>query len=1126
MELKSLSALRRIFNKGQNRDSDKSLSKKAIHNSNAGTIKVAQTESKYSLYPHQIEAIQELTQSFNKDRNIKGLLVIPTGGGKTLTAVQWTLKNIINQGLKVLWIAHRHELLNQALEAIVNNSYTSNLPRRQQFRYRVISGMHDRPVNIQKDDDFIIASKDSLLFGINHLMNKWIMPNRDQIFMVVDEAHHAAAKSYRRLISKLEAENEKKFRVLGLTATPFRTSDNERALLTKVFPDGILYGVDLRTLISREILANPILIEQTTPLKLTKELTSKEIKEIEAFDSLPPEIAAAIAESSERNAFIVDHYIQNREKYGKLLVFAINIDHAIALTSLFKKRGITSEFIVSSIRDMDRGITISPDDNAARIKDFREGKIQVLVNVNILTEGTDLPSVQTVFLTRPTTSSILMTQMIGRALRGKKAGGTDKAYIVSFIDRWQDKIAWVNPERLLEEEYKGLEPKEREKREHITRLVAISKIEEFANIMDDSVNTDAIEAKPFMERIPVGLYSFDILILGSNGEWVNKLCDILVYDNLFSSYQFMVEELDSIFQEAQINDVDTLSEDKLNALSRLVQKQYFGDSPGVSDNIKDILRYYALNGVKPEYLELKDRENYDVTQLARHIWDNDLGIKAQGEYLDSMWNDEHSFWKVFFANNKKYFNNQIQLELNKLREPSLYRLEKTIPAEIIPEETDIKKLTLEQIKEVDFNYWNYLMQGVYAKSKDANGFYHSAISDYTSKNRLFFQIDHIKPLSQGGLSELENLQLITRWENAEKGGKWSEDDINKGDDKPVVGQESGESFTLPNDIVNKTPLDEIHKLIDDGLKEMALELINHELKAGSKEIEHYLIKTEILASEEYFDDALSCINEAIELFPENPNGYLDKGNVLFQLEKYDDALEEYKKCLMKDPYNELCLNNIGVIHELNENYKEALKFYDEVLEINPSNAGGYLGKGVVLSIIHPRKKEEALECLNRAIEFDPTMIGAYISKGELYCDLNRYEEALSSYQSALGIDNDDLDALYGKGYTLEQLKQYDEAIEMFKTVIEKEPEEADSYFRVAWILDKQRKYAEAVDYYQKNIELDPEDAMAYNNMGYILYKMRRYDEALQAYNKALKIDPEHSYARRNKKNLLNKMGTA
>ena len=73
-------------------------------------------------------------------------------------------------------------------------------------------------------------------------------------------------------------------------------------------------------------------------------------------------------------------------------------------------------------------------------KAYREGKVKVLVNVNILTEGVDLPQTKTVFLARPTVSTILMTQMIGRALRGEAAGGTSSAYIVSFVDNWNEHI--------------------------------------------------------------------------------------------------------------------------------------------------------------------------------------------------------------------------------------------------------------------------------------------------------------------------------------------------------------------------------------------------------------------------------------------------------------------------------------------------------------------------------------------------------------------------------------------------------------------------------------------------------------------------------------------------------------
>ncbi|OWY67707.1 hypothetical protein B7486_30080 [cyanobacterium TDX16] len=88
------------------------------------------------------------------------------------------------------------------------------------------------------------------------------------------------------------------------------------------------------------------------------------------------------------------------------------------LNSLLKKRGINSDFVAAKITDVNTDSTISVKENSEKIKRFRAGELEVLINVEMLTEGTDLPNVQTVFLTRPTTSTILMTQMIGRALRG------------------------------------------------------------------------------------------------------------------------------------------------------------------------------------------------------------------------------------------------------------------------------------------------------------------------------------------------------------------------------------------------------------------------------------------------------------------------------------------------------------------------------------------------------------------------------------------------------------------------------------------------------------------------------------------------------------------------------------
>lgn len=744
-----------------------------VLNKNAGIIKVKAGKNPRNLYLHQNEAIKALNQNINKRDNFKGLLVIPTGGGKTLTAVQWVLKNIIDEGKKVLWIAHRHELLNQALDAVVNNSYSDIMKNRKQFSFRVLSGMHDRPVNIREEDDFIIASKDSLNHGINYLINNWVGKNLDNLFLVIDEAHHSTAKSYRKIIDRLSEENKNWFKLLGLTATPFRTSESEKGLLKTVFEDDIVYGVDLKTLINREILADPVFIELNTKIDMTNDLTERDIKSIQAFDSLPEDIAEQIARNKDRNSLIVNHYLENEDKYGQTLVFAVNVEHAIELNALFNKYKIPSDFVVSSIKDMYTGVTISNEENAEKLQRFRNGELKVLVNVNILTEGTDLPGVQTAFLTRPTTSTILMTQMIGRALRGKKSGGTDKAYIVSFIDSWKDKISWVNPQRL----YDGMgtnEPNERERKEQVARLIAISKIEEFARIMDETVDTADIENLDFAERVPVGVYSFSILIPSKDGEPDEKNCDILVYDCLKQAYEDFINDLDYIFEEKKVEEKEFLDDYELDYLCNFVKKEYFegyDKTLGYRDeDIKDILRYYALKETKPSMLKLEDRENFDVSKIAKYMWDEDMGARTQQKYIDELWTAEGSFWKLFFGSNKKYFVNAINLELYKLNN-SDDELEREKP-EIIEEQIELSKLSLSEIRRINPVYWRKIVNSVYNRSRDSEGYYHSAISDFKSNKKRDFQIDHIKPMSKGGLTELSNLQLLTRAENMIKGDQY------------------------------------------------------------------------------------------------------------------------------------------------------------------------------------------------------------------------------------------------------------------------------------------------------------------------------------------------------------------
>lgn len=203
----------------------------------AGTIHIQDGPAPIRLHQHQEAAILNMNSNLLRPIHFPyaTLLVLPTGGGKTLTATWWLAKNVLNEGKKVLWIAHRHELLNQAKEGFVKVAYKDIMPDKKALRYRLLSGIHDRPVNIRMDDDLLIAGKDSLISGLEYL-EKWLDNAQGELFLVVDEAHHATAKTYRRLIEKVQ-KHTRSFRLLGLTATPFRTADHEQGLLKKVFPD-------------------------------------------------------------------------------------------------------------------------------------------------------------------------------------------------------------------------------------------------------------------------------------------------------------------------------------------------------------------------------------------------------------------------------------------------------------------------------------------------------------------------------------------------------------------------------------------------------------------------------------------------------------------------------------------------------------------------------------------------------------------------------------------------------------------------------------------------------------------------------------------------------------------------
>lgn len=115
----------------------------------------------------------------------------------------------------------------------------------------------------------------------------------------------------------------------------------------------------------------------------------------------------------------------------------------------------------------------------------------------MLTEGTDVPDVKTCFITRQTTSTILLTQMVGRALRGPIFGGTPEAHLVFFNDNWEQLINWAEYD--LVDGSIGLDPGKAGPRPPL-RYISIELVRKLAAQMDSGIN---IDIGPFLERLPM-----------------------------------------------------------------------------------------------------------------------------------------------------------------------------------------------------------------------------------------------------------------------------------------------------------------------------------------------------------------------------------------------------------------------------------------------------------------------------------------------------------------------------------------------------------------------------------------------------------------------------------------------
>ncbi|MGH4139460.1 DEAD/DEAH box helicase family protein [Clostridium sp.] len=613
------------------------------------------------LYEFQKEAVEKLTDNFIKQNKAAGLLVMPTGSGKTRTAVCFLLKNLVSKGYQVIWLTHRHMLIDQTADAFYNFAPLVKLENKniKKIKMACISGEHATIKATEKDDNIMILSVQSVCRNLDYL-KKVLAEN---VIVVVDEAHHTVAKSYRKTIDYIR-KVRKNAKLLGLTATPVRMNDKESKYLLQLFDNNIIYSIPMSELITKQILAEPEFERIETGTDVEAITSIDEEKFIKKWGELSPSLVEKIAHSCERNDIIVNTYVENKEKYGKTLIFALNAYHCISLCEELQKKGIRCDYIYSL-----------HDGNEAKIRRFKAGELDVLVNINILTEGSDVPDIQTVFITRPTQSDVLIMQMIGRGMRGKSAGGTEKVNIVDFCDKWDVFTKWLNPQWLIDT--RKIDPDS--KKGYGSRRPNFIPLELFHDIINGISYIWGSKAKKTI-ALPAGWYS----LLDSDGNDYH----MLVFADQIHGFKKLLEDRKHIIEDKSITTEDL--------------QKYFGgfEMPPRNEDLELFLDNLREDNEMPHMFSFEDRKIIDPAIVSLKIKDERLDLFA---YPDELY-EENEIIENIFGSIEAYRQRIFDFINYKDGIPPIGIKVEEMPIELIPFRQepiyDIKVLTKEVINEM------------------------------------------------------------------------------------------------------------------------------------------------------------------------------------------------------------------------------------------------------------------------------------------------------------------------------------------------------------------------------------------------------------------------------------------
>lgn len=336
-----------------------------------------------TLRDYQQLAKEEIFSKWNRVDNI--LYQMPTGTGKTrlFTSIIrdisiWGLRHNINY--RILIIAHRSELIEQSSRSL----------DKYRIKHGVLAG------TMKDKRDLTQAIQVASIQTITHPANQCLIDDLKFDFIIIDEAHHAVANSYQKLWEY--CPDAKK---LGVTATPWRMNNSGFA---QIF-DAYIPSMSIKDFIQKGWLATYQYYSIPTSSELVKSIES--IREFDIEGDYKNSALVEVCDTSRIRAQLYDSYEKN--VLGKKgIIYSISREHSEHICLQYRSRGVAIENIDSKTPAKVREKVIQA---------FRNGEIDIIVNVDIFSEGFDCPDIEFIQLARPTKSLVKYIQQVGRGLR-------------------------------------------------------------------------------------------------------------------------------------------------------------------------------------------------------------------------------------------------------------------------------------------------------------------------------------------------------------------------------------------------------------------------------------------------------------------------------------------------------------------------------------------------------------------------------------------------------------------------------------------------------------------------------------------------------------------------------------